>query len=88
MYNNFTGIREERLKIDNQIFCFFDVGGQRNERRKWINCFDGVHGIIFVAALRYVFPQSFSHHIYIPAILIMFIFYLFFIYFIYLLLFF
>lgn len=34
-----------------QIFQFFDVGGQRNERRKWINCFDGVHGVMFVAAL-------------------------------------
>mmetsp|Transcript_20393 Transcript_20393/g.29289 ORF Transcript_20393/g.29289 Transcript_20393/m.29289 type:complete len:363 (-) Transcript_20393:204-1292(-) len=46
-----TGIREERLKIDDQIFQFFDVGGQRNERRKWIHCFEGVHGVMFVAAL-------------------------------------
>jgi hypothetical protein len=72
-----TGIREERLKIDDQVspfplfspspfplcslsFCFpvlgqifqfFDVGGQRNERRKWINCFEGVHGVMFVVAL-------------------------------------
>jgi G-protein alpha subunit len=34
-----------------QIFQFFDVGGQRSERRKWIHCFDGVHGVIFVTAL-------------------------------------
>lgn len=46
-----TGIREERLKIDDQVFQFFDVGGQRNERRKWINCFEGVHGVMFVVAL-------------------------------------
>ena len=29
----------------------FDVGGQRNERKKWIHCFDGVNAIIFVAAI-------------------------------------
>lgn len=28
-----------------------DVGGQRSERRKWINCFDGVQGIIFIVNL-------------------------------------
>ena len=28
----------------------FDVGGQRDERRKWIQCFNDVTAIIFVAA--------------------------------------
>lgn len=28
-----------------------DVGGQRNERKKWIHCFEGVTAIIFVTAL-------------------------------------
>ena len=46
-----AGIREERLIIDNKVFQFFDVGGQKNERRKWIHCFDNVHGVIFMAAL-------------------------------------
>jgi hypothetical protein len=28
-----------------------DVGGQRNERRKWIHAFEGVTAVIFVAAI-------------------------------------
>ncbi len=34
-----------------QIFRFIDVGGQRNERRKWIHCFENVTAVIFVAAI-------------------------------------
>lgn len=29
----------------------YDVGGQRNERKKWIHCFEGVTAVIFVAAV-------------------------------------
>ena len=29
----------------------YDVGGQRNERKKWIHCFEGVTAVIFVAAI-------------------------------------
>ena len=29
----------------------YDVGGQRNERRKWIHCFEDVTAVIFVAAI-------------------------------------
>lgn len=31
-------------------FHMFDVGGQRSERRKWIQCFGDVTAIMFVAA--------------------------------------
>lgn len=32
------------------FFSMFDVGGQRDERRKWIQCFNDVTAIIFVTA--------------------------------------
>lgn len=46
-----TGIVEEDINIHNVPFQFLDVGGQRNERRKWIHCFTNVKAIIFVAAI-------------------------------------
>jgi len=46
-----TGIQEETYKIDGVEFAMFDVGGQRNERKKWIHCFDQVTAVIFVAAI-------------------------------------
>lgn len=46
-----TGIVENEFQIDSATLRIFDVGGQRNERRKWIHCFDGVTAVLFVAAL-------------------------------------
>ena len=46
-----TGIVEESYTIDEANFVIIDVGGQRNERKKWIHCFEDVNAIIFVAAL-------------------------------------
>jgi len=46
-----TGIVEEHLTMNDRSFLIVDVGGQRSERRKWINCFSGVTGLIFVASL-------------------------------------
>jgi len=56
-----TGIQENKLehKIHSKepdepsslTFNVVDVGGQRSERKKWINCFDNVEAIIFVSNL-------------------------------------
>lgn len=46
-----SGIVSDRFIIDNTIFELYDVGGQRNERKKWIHCFEGVTAVIFVAAI-------------------------------------
>ena len=44
------GIIETRFQVDRVNFHMFDVGGQRDERRKWIQCFNDVTAIIFVVA--------------------------------------
>jgi GTPase SAR1 family protein len=46
-----TGIVETEFKLSEQVVKMIDVGGQRNERKKWIHCFEGVTAIIFVASL-------------------------------------
>ncbi|KAH9258597.1 hypothetical protein BASA81_003099 [Batrachochytrium salamandrivorans] len=46
-----SGIVEERYVIDGVQFVMFDVGGQRNERKKWIHAFQDVTAVIFVAAI-------------------------------------
>jgi hypothetical protein len=33
-----SGIIEETFRIDGVDFVMYDVGGQRNERKKWIHC--------------------------------------------------
>jgi len=46
-----TQITMERYIIDQIHFEVYDVGGQRSERRKWIDCFEGVDAVVFVVAL-------------------------------------
>lgn len=46
-----TGIVETSFLIDENTFKMFDVGGQRNERKKWIHCFENVTAVMFVAAI-------------------------------------
>lgn len=52
-----TQVIVEKYNIDGIDFEMYDVGGQRSERRKWIDCFDTVDSVIFVAALS-EFDQS------------------------------
>jgi len=46
-----TGLVENDFVIENNKFKMFDGGGQRNERKKWIHCFEGVTAVLFVAAI-------------------------------------
>lgn len=46
-----TGVIETCFQMKGCIFRMFDVGGQRSERRKWIQCFDDVKSVLFVCAL-------------------------------------
>lgn len=46
-----SGIFETTFTVDKVNFHMFDVGGQRDERRKWIQCFNDVTAIIFVTAM-------------------------------------
>jgi len=46
-----TGIAEQTFSIEGYSWRMFDVGGQRNERRKWIHCFENVTAVIFIGVL-------------------------------------
>lgn len=46
-----VGIVEQKFVSQGQKILMVDVGGQRNERRKWIHSFDGVTTVIYVASL-------------------------------------
>ncbi|KAM9745314.1 guanine nucleotide-binding protein G(o) subunit alpha-like [Menidia menidia] len=46
-----SGIIETQFQANGTIFRFYDVGGQRSERRKWLRCFDSIHAVLFVVAL-------------------------------------
>mmetsp|Transcript_18591 Transcript_18591/g.30207 ORF Transcript_18591/g.30207 Transcript_18591/m.30207 type:complete len:338 (+) Transcript_18591:301-1314(+) len=46
-----TGIVEQHYRFNDSNFHIFDVGGQRNERKKWIHLFSEVTAVLFVASL-------------------------------------
>jgi len=46
-----TGIIVTDIKSDDIHWQVVDVGGQRSERKKWINCFDDVRAVLFVVNL-------------------------------------
>jgi guanine nucleotide-binding protein G(i) subunit alpha len=47
-----TGLLDGGITVGSNNFKIYDTGGQRNERKKWIHCFEGATGMIFIAALR------------------------------------
>jgi guanine nucleotide-binding protein G(i) subunit alpha len=46
-----TGIAVMSYVANNKNITFVDVGGQRNERKKWIHCFEDCKAVIFVVSL-------------------------------------
>eukprot|EP00128_Syssomonas_multiformis_P010529 Colp12_sorted_trinity150504_noHs@33030 len=46
-----TGIVTTEVKVEDMTYQIIDVGGQRNERRKWMHCFDNVNAIVYVVNL-------------------------------------
>jgi len=46
-----TGIVEIHFVVNKKNYMLVDVGGQRNERKKWLHCFQDVTSVIFCAAL-------------------------------------
>jgi len=46
-----TGVIQWKFQTGGAEFEIYDVGGQQNERKKWIHCFENVTAVIFVASL-------------------------------------
>jgi guanine nucleotide-binding protein subunit alpha len=46
-----TSRRETHFRIGELTYKLFDVGGQRSERRKWLNIFDSVTALVFLIAI-------------------------------------
>jgi len=44
------GIYELTVPINGVPFRFIDVGGQRSQRAKWLQCFDAITSILFLVA--------------------------------------
>lgn len=48
-----TGMIEYKYDIKDKEFILYDVGGQRNERKKWIHHFADVAAVLFICALNH-----------------------------------
>jgi GTPase SAR1 family protein len=46
-----TGVIETEFSFHGNDFALIDVGGQRAERRKWLQCFDVVQCVIYIGGL-------------------------------------
>ena len=47
----FSGLEETHFKRNDLLITLVDVGGQRSERKKWLQCFDGVGAVLFVVSM-------------------------------------
>ena len=45
------GVQKEAFVFNRVLFTIYDVGGQRSERRKWLNVCDNVKAVIYVVSL-------------------------------------
>ncbi len=45
------GIIEVKFNVGDHEFRMVDVGGQRSERRKWLNCFEDCTAVLFCVAM-------------------------------------
>lgn len=45
------GVQERKLSIHGYNYRIIDVGGQRNQRQKWIHFFEGVTAVVFFVSL-------------------------------------
>jgi len=46
-----SGIVSSDFSVEGNEFKMIDVGGQRNERKKWIACFEDVTAVLFIGVL-------------------------------------
>jgi len=46
-----TGVIETTFEVEGNTFSVVDVGGQRSERKKWLNCFSSITAVIFLTAI-------------------------------------
>ena len=46
-----TGITETMFKVGELTYKFFDVSGQRGERKKWLHCFENITSLVFLVNL-------------------------------------
>ncbi|CAH3117131.1 unnamed protein product [Porites lobata] len=45
------GVEERKISVNNFQYRVIDVGGQKNQRKKWIHFFEGVTAVVFFASL-------------------------------------
>jgi len=57
-----TGIVETEFDAGGLHFRMVDVGGQRNERKKWIHCFDNVTAVMFIVGSSEYDQMLFEDH--------------------------